>query len=240
MDKIKALLEKAGCKIEVIDSICEALDTYKVSIRESYDAEYKARVEDAKKVCVEEVESHKRELARRLQIFCETKSAAIEAQLAKQSALSESEATTKLKNIMSLLEGVEPNSVANGATTAALKKARHQLQQVNEEKQKAVTVANRQSAIAEKALKQNRRMASEIASLKGKLTEVVSESRAPKLGKRIDTRRSTGTPVTTRQTLLENQDRRPISKNESMIRSEPNKNGFGIADIAEDMDTDLI
>lgn len=238
MDKIKALLEKAGCKSEVVGSICEALENYKVTLRESYDAEYKARIEEAKKVCVEEVESHKRELARRVQIFCETKSAAIEAQLAKQSALSESEAATKLKNIMSLLEGVEPNGAANSAATAALKKARHQLQQVSEEKNKAITVANRQSAIAEKALKENRRMSAELANLKTKLT--VNESRAPQAGKRIDTKRATGKPVTTRQTLLENQDRRPAASNGSAIRNVPNKNGFGIADIASNMDEDLI
>ena len=242
MDKIKALLEKAGCNPEVVDSICEALDNYKTTLRESFDSEYQNRVEQAKKVCIEETEAHKRELARRLQIFCETKSAAIEAQLAKQSALSESEAVTKLKNIQSLLEGIEPNGVPNGKATAALNKARFQIQQVNEEKQKAVTVANRQTAIAEKALKENRRLATENTNLKRELTGVVSESRQVRTStRRIDGNRSaTSKPVSTRQTLLENQDRRPAVRNDSSLRTAPAKNGFSVADIAAGIDEDLI
>lgn len=237
MDKIKALLEKAGCNPEVIDNICEALDNYKVTIKESFDAEYKARVEEAKKVCVEEVESHKRELGRRLQVWCETKSAAIEAQLAKQSALSEAEAVTKLKNIVSLLEGLEPNGEPNSKATAAIEKARLRLQQVNEEKERAVTVANRQTAIAEKALKENRRLSTEIANLK-KQQALVSESRS-NAAQRIDNRKSGNAPATTRQTLLENQDRRPASRKESVTKNAP-RNGFGVTDIASQMDDDLI
>ena len=134
MNKIKGLLEKSGCNPELVDKICESLEEYKVTLREQYDSEYKDRIEKAKKVCIEETEAHKRELARRVQIFCETKSAAIEAQIAKQSALSESEAVTRLKNIRSLLEGIEPNGELNGQATAALNKAKQKLSQLQEER----------------------------------------------------------------------------------------------------------
>ena len=79
MNKIKGLLEKAGCNPELVGGICEALDSYKSDLREQFEADYKHRVEQAKKVCIDETESHKRELAKRVQIFCETKAAAIEA-----------------------------------------------------------------------------------------------------------------------------------------------------------------
>lgn len=230
--KIKDLLVKAGCNQELTDSICEALEEYKATIREQYDHDYKNRVEQAKKVCLEETEAHKRELARRVQIFCETKAAAIEAQLAKQSALSESDASTRLRNIMSLLEGIEPNGQPNGQATAALEKAKLKMRQVNEERTRAVETANRQMAISEKALKENRRLAAENAELKRKLSS--TPTRQPNRS-RIDESRSQGKPVTTRQTLLENQDRRQPKQN-----TKPIKNRFSITDIAESIDEDLI
>ncbi len=237
MNKIKALLEKAGCKQDLVGNICEALEEYKTTLREQYDSEYKNRVEQAKKVCIEETEAHKRELARRVQIFCETKTAAIEAQLAKQSALSESEAVTRLKNIFSILEGIEPNGEPNGQSTAALNKAKLKIQQVSEERARAVEVANRQMAISEKALKENRRLATEVAELKRKLVGSVAESKQPQDRKRIDEGRSATQPKTTRQTLLENQDRRPTRKQPNIT---PATNRFGISDIAEGMDEDLV
>ena len=245
MNKIKALLEKAGCSPDLVGGICEALEEYKVGIRTQFDADYKNRIEQAKKVCIDETESHKRELSRRVQIFCETKAAAIEAQLAKQSALRESEAVTKLKGIVGLLEGVEPNSAPNGQSTAVLEKARRKLQQANEEKLKAVELANKQTAIAEKVLKQNRKLVSENAQLKKQVQETLTESvKAPEAqGRRIDQTRKTAAPVTSRPTILENQDRRPPVQKESIVRSSApaaGRLGFGVNDIAANMDEDLI
>lgn len=238
MNKIKVLLEKAGCNQELVDSICEALEGYKDSLRDQFASEYQTRIEQAKKVCVEETEEHKRELARRVQIFCETKAAAIEAQLAKQSALSESEAVTKLKNIVSLLEGVEHNGTNNGRSTAALEKAKLKIQQVNEEKQRAVEVANRQIAISEKALKENRRLATQVSELKRQMTEGTVARHNP--SQRIDESRKNGRTSTTRPTILENQDRKVPAKRVTVTAIPTNKTLVGIADIAANMDEDLI
>jgi len=240
MNKIKSLLEKAGCQTDLVGKICEALEDYKVTLREQYDIEYQNKVEQAKKVCIDETESHKRELARRVQIFCETKTAAIEAQLAKQSALSESEAMTKLKNIISLLEGIEPNGELNGQATAVIEKARLKIQQVNEEKQRAVEAVNRQTAIAEKVLKHNRQLTTENVKLKRLVeAEAITESHQLEQRKRIDIGRSKNQPVTTRKTLVENQSRQPVTNSESNVRIESG-NRFGINDIAENMDEDLV
>lgn len=237
--KIKTLLEKSGCNPELADSICVALEEYKTTLREQYDSDYQNRVEQAKKVCIEETEAHKRELARRVQIFCETKAAAIEAQLAKQSALSESEAVTRLKNIVALLEGVEPNGEPNGQSTAALEKAKLKIRQVNEERSRAVEVANRQMAISEKALKENRRLATENTQLKRQLAGLVSESRQPSR-RRLDEGRTSTQPMTTRQTLLENQDRRQPTRKTPNMKSVPTAGKLSIGDIAEAIDEDLI
>lgn len=240
MNKIKSLLAKAGVSHELVDSICEALEEYKTTLREQYDSDYANRVEQAKKVCIEETEAHKRELARRVQIFCETKTAAIEAQLTKQSALSESEAVTKLKDILSILEGIEPNGESNGQATAALEKAKLKLQQVNEERARAVEIANRQTAITEKALKENRKLASEVAQLKNRRNgTVATESRQPQRRQAIDNRKPAGKQVSTRQTLLENQDRRQPTSSGPNTRV-ANSGRVSISDIANDLDEDLV
>ena len=145
MEKIKDLLVKAGCKTDLVNAIAESLENYKTDLRSRFGTEYAVKVEKAKKVCVEETEAHKRELARRLQIFCETKSAAIEAQLTKMSALSESQATAKLKNVRALLEGVQLNGKQDGRSAAAVEKAQRRIQQLTEEKNKAIAEANRKA-----------------------------------------------------------------------------------------------
>lgn len=241
MDKIKNLLVKAGCKPELVDKITESMNQFKETIREQFEAEYSAKIDEAKKVCIEETEAHKRDLSRRLAIFCETKSAAIEAQLTKKSALNESGAESRLQNIKDLLEGIEPSGSQNANVTAALKKAKRQIQIANEEKKRAVEAANRKVAISEKVMKQNRALTTENTKLKKKLqgSQTVSESRKRKSG-RIDGERKRGQePTSTRHTLLENQDRRP-AKPKSQPSVTGTSTGFGIGDIASTMDDDLV
>ena len=231
--KIQDLLVKAGCKPELVSSILETLAQYKETVREEYDATFKARVEQAKKVCVEETEEHKRELARRLQIFCETKAAGIEAHVAKQAAMNESKAVSKLNMLANVLHGYQQNSAANGQSSVALGKAQRKIQQVNEEKLKAQEVANRQTAIAEKALKENRRLSVQVQQLQKQLVE---STQVPKDDKRrIDESRRTSKPATTRPTLVESQDRRPVKNQPSVMNRT-----VGISDIANSMDSDLV
>lgn len=216
MDKIKELLAKSGCKTELVNAIVESLEQYKVNLQGRFTANFNAKVEAAKKVCVEETEAHKRELARRLQIFCETKSAAIETQLAKSSALNESQATTKLKKLRALLEGVQLNGIDNGKTAAELEKAKRRTQQLQEERDRAIAEANRKTAIAEKALKHNRQLVTE--NTKFKNTNVVTENRA---ARRIEPTVRTSRPVAARSTLLENQGRRTTKPNRPANNQRP-------------------
>jgi predicted nucleotidyltransferase len=243
MDKIKALLEKAGVKSELAAQICESLENYKNSIREQYDRDYAAKVEQAKKVCIEETEAHKRELARRVQIFCETKGAAIEAQIAKQSALNESEAVTKLTHIVGLLQGIKPNGRQSGEVTATIEKLKQKVKVANESRDRAVELANRKTAIAEKALKRNRELATAIKQIdeQRQATEnapagrSIAESRRTAgngVVGRIDGARNSGRARSTRATLTENQDRRLP---QSTVRSA----GYGIDNIAANMDGDI-
>jgi len=239
MKKIKSLLEKVGIKPELSRQICESLENYKSTLRKQFDAEYSAKIEEAKKVCIEETEAHKRELSRRVQIFCETKGAAVEATVAKQSALRESKAVSRLKGIVSLVEGIEPNGKQNGKLEADVKNLKQKLKTVTESKQQAITTANRQTALAEKVLKKNRVLEAEKAQVK---TSAIVEDKQPKRRKtaRIDSGRQSGHPVSTRATLVESQDPRPVpSRKDSHIAS-ANNGGFGVGSIANDMDEDLI
>lgn len=233
MDKIKSLLEQAGVKPELAEKICESLVNYRQTLREQFEADYTKRVEQAKSVCIEETEAHKRELARRLQIFCETKGAAIEAHLAKQSALSESEALTKLKTVKALLEGIAINGGSSGQSTAVVEKAKKQIQLAVEGKKRAIETANRQTAIAEKALKENRRLVTEMAKLKQSLAESKKPSQ-----KRLDEGRKQGKTVTTRPTILENQD--PRTPNKPARSNVTNKGQYGVTEIADMIDEDLV
>jgi len=246
MDKIKALLQKAGVSEDLAVQIVESLDGYKTTLREQFEKEYAGKVEQAKKVCIEETEAHKRELARRLQIFCETKGAAIEAQLAKQSALSESEALSKLTQVRAMLEGITLNGEPNGQATAGLEKAKKQVQVAVEQRDRAVETANRQTAIAERALKKNRQLATENAELKKRASgqrQPVTEGKQGQQSRRIDKgRKQARQPVTTRPTLVESQDRRPPQQqNQPHVTNTGNGQGrYGISDIAAQVDEDLI
>ncbi len=246
--KILDLLTKAGCKPELVATIGESLEQYKNTVREQFEADYTAKVAQAKKVCIEETEAHKRELSRRLQVYLETKSAAIDAHLQRQSALNESEAVAKLRNLKSLLEGVQVESNGasqNGAVPAVVEKAKQKIQQLSEERDQAVALANKRTAIAEKVLARNRELVTENARLKSQGNggkQPVTEGRvAPQGQQRIDGTRRAAQPVTSRPTIVENQDRRPAAPAQGgNIRQQGNKGGFGVTDIASQMDEDLL
>jgi hypothetical protein len=247
MKKILDLLAKAGCKQELIGAIGESLEGYKNELREQFEADYTAKVEKAKKLCLEETEAYKREMARRMQIFLDTKSAAIESHLARQSAVSESEAMTKLRGVKSLLEGVEIGQVQNGAANADLiEKAKLQIRQLTEERNQAIEKANKQNAIAEKVLSNNRKLVTENARLKALRgnggSPTVTEGRgAPRGQGKIDGGRRAAQPTTTRPTIVENQTRRPAPQpGQANVRTEGNKGGYNVTDIAAMVDEDLV
>ena len=236
MDKIKSLLAKSGCNPELVDAISESFAQYKQTLKEQYEKDFAARIKQAKKVCVEETEAHKRELARRLQIFAEAKTAAIEAQASKQAAMTESAAQEKLNKVYALLEGINLKAEGSKAASAVIEKAKAQIKLANEERNRAVEKANRQTAIAEKVLRQNRQLVTENTSLKKRVesSAPISEGR----NKPLDTRKRSVQPVSTRTTLVENQERKVPHRDTPLTRT--NGTGFGVTDIAAAIDEDLI
>lgn len=231
MEQIKLLLEKCGIRPELGQKICEALDSYTAAYKHKVDAEYAARVEAAKKICIEETEAHKLELARRLQIFCEAKGMQIEQQISRQAAVREGEATTLLQQITALLEGIP--ATGDPALRQEVERLRRQSTGLAEERNKAVEKANRQTQLAERVLKRNR-------LLESKQVEQETGGRQPARrtvvegavrgngtgGRRIDAQRRAGQARTTRAPLVENQDPRPpVDQRRSHLQTGKMTNG---------------
>ena len=237
MDKIKALMIKVGLKPELAAHLCESIRDYNIKKDARREAEYNNRLDQAKQVCLEEVESFKLDLARRMQIFCEAKGGQIEQSVARQTAIRDSEAQIKLRNIHSLLEGVEPNGGLSGNLQAENAKLKRQYQKLRLESRQAVETANRQSAIAGKVLKTNRLLEKQLQENRRGSANVLAENRSPKQAVRIDEQRRqrpSGVATTTRSTLRENQERRQPTK--PVHRGDP----YSIDGIAASIESDLI
>lgn len=166
MEKIKALLEQLGGSKELATTIVKTLEEWKNKSATEIKEEYQKRLEKAKALCLEEVESYKRDLARKVQIFFETRSEKIEQQIAKQVAIKDAAAEAKLQSIAALLEGVEVNGKGD---TAEVKAAQGQVQQLTEqlhaEQENSKMLAEkaiRAHSIAGKTLERNKVLAKEL------------------------------------------------------------------------------
>lgn len=206
MDKIKQLLQKCGLSPEVSAELCEAIDSHANLLKEQSDTEFQARLAKAKKVCFEEVEAHKAELSRRLQIFLEAKNSTIEELVMRQSANKETEAVAKLEKIYALLEGIELNGQSNSELKTEIDKFRKLAERLVEERNSAVAKAKRCIQISERVLKRNRGL--EQSLNEGKQT--------PNQG-RLDASRNGGQRRTTQRTLKENVETAAAPKREAPI-----------------------
>lgn len=241
LQQIQELMTKCGLSEEAASKICDSIIGYSNTYKAKIDEEYATRVEAARKICVEETEAYKLELARRLQVYLEARSQHIEQNIARQVAVREGEAQNLLSQVQSLLEGIP----AGG--DAALKnentKLRQHMARLQEERDKAVVTANRQTALAEKVLRRNRLAESRLAQLESRIPsgrQQVNEGRGQR--QRLDSGRTGGVPVTTRGTLTENQDPRlPLdSRRGNTVSAEvQTMNGLTPEAIAEHID-DLV
>lgn len=210
MDKIKALLEQLGGSKELVDKIVESLEQFKTKTQTEVKEEYAKRLEKAKEACLAEVRDYKKELAKKVQIFFESRAEKIEQQIAKQVAIKDSAAEAKLHSIAAMLEGVEVNGNSNDAD---LKAAQAQVKQLQEQvkkldgNQKVLTEkANRAHAIAEKTLERNKVLAKELeeAVKKADAKTIAEGKEKPSAGKPeekpITEDRKPAAPATTRTT----------------------------------------
>ncbi len=167
MDKIKALLEQLGGSKELVGQIVESLDQFKTQTEKTVKDAYQQRLVQAKEACMEEVNTYKRGLARKTQIFFEAKVEKIEQQIAKQVAIKDSAAEAKLQAIVGMLEGVEVHSEGkNGDIQAAqkqLKKLQEELRKTKANNTAIAEKAERAHSVAEKTLERNKVLSTELA-----------------------------------------------------------------------------
>lgn len=210
MDKIQELLSKSGLSSEVAGKIVETMVQYKEDTKKSLQEAFDQKLAHTKKLFVEETEQYKKDLARRLQTFCETKTKVIEGQLAKQAALSEKQAVSKLQTVRLALEGIQLGDKAS-STAEALKKAKATIRQLTEEREQAVTKANRQTALAQRLVSEARKVIDENRKLK----KVVAESKV-RPNKANNTNIKKSKPVTTAQPISEDVRKKPTQTTEIM------------------------
>jgi hypothetical protein len=250
LQQVKNLMIQCGLSEEAAGKICESIVNSNTAYKAKIDEEYAARVEAARKICVEETEAHKLELARRLQIFLEAKSQQIEQLISRQVVVREGEATHLLSQVQSLLEGIPAGGDATLKTEND--RLRQQLRKMQEERNQAVTKANRQTELAEKVLKRNRLTEARLAQLEQQVggaprsrqpvTEGTGQNGGPRSPRRLDSSRSNGgggaAPHTTRTTLVENQDPAPPRDTRtSHLQAQAMPNGaITPAQIAEQME----
>ena len=218
-DKIRALLEQLGGSKDLVDKIMESLDQYKGTVRTDIQEEYRQRLEQAKTACIAEVDSYKKELSKKMQIFFESKVDKIEQQIAKQVAIKESAAETKLHAIAGLLEGVEVNGEKQNADLQAALKQVKELQesktQLVAERQILTEKANRAHGIAAKALERTKILSKELVEAQAKGPAIV-ESKTPATKPAVKTLtegRKVPKATTTRMTD-ESQLAKPVVKKE--------------------------
>lgn len=159
MDKIRELCKEMGASEAFADKLLEAIDAKAQSVKEGLLADYKAKLEKAKEVCIESVAQYKAQLAKKVQIFCESKALKIEEQVNRQMATRETAAQTKLNQIVALLEGIqtqEINETVVKKLQAQLEAYKTQAIKESQEKQAALNKVNEITELATKLLSQNK------------------------------------------------------------------------------------
>jgi hypothetical protein len=167
MEKIKDLLGKIGASKQLQEALIVELDNFVKTTEAKYEKLFKERKEKAVKVCTEEVENYKRELAGKVAVFLESKQAQMARANEKQLALEGSEAADKLSRVKAVVEGIKLNDA--GAVTNENKQLHERalaLEQANArliaERDLTTKRAVRAQTIANDVLKANRLLESKL------------------------------------------------------------------------------
>lgn len=234
MDKLKGLLKQMGASDELVGQLIGEMNAWKAETEKSLNEAYEARLAKAKKVCFEEVTRTKAEMARKVEIFLEAKTSVVEREARKQAAIGESASAKTLRELKSLLEGVEIGKEAK-EHQAEIKALQEQLAVVEEQKVAAENKAIKSNTIAMKVLERNKVLESAAkAPAKDTVSEgTVNEGKEPakSTGTQLETlRKPAETPKTSRPTLNESQQ---VNKSGTTISEEADPE---IAQIASKLD----
>jgi len=224
MDKLKSLLKQLGGGDEFATAICEEFDRYAQSIKEKYKQQYDEKIHKARNVCLEEINKEKALLAKKVGVYLEAKEGHMVKAAEKHRLSEDTEATSTLKRVKAIMEGIEYDDQGHSRELQAAQKQTVRLQKavqtLKEERDIAVRKANEANGIAVKALKKNRLLESKIktgqALSESKTTsnkkkgskpkdKTISEEKKPKRRRLDQSRRAPAKGRSTRETIVENQ-----------------------------------
>lgn len=211
MNKLVDLLKQLGASPELIGQITESMEQYKTEVKQTLEEDFKQRVLSAKKVCAEALDNEKRELARKVEVFLEARTATINREAQRQAAIGEADATKMLRGVKSLVEGIEISDKGSGQAAIAeseeLKALRIQNRQLREVYEKTALKAKRANEIALKALERNRLLEEKFTqkpAMRPMAKQTVTESKTPAQKTNLGVLRRAGVrPSTTRQVMTE-------------------------------------
>lgn len=169
LSKIESILKKMNISEAAIAEFTNVVNEHFTAKEKALKEEFTQRLNKAKQVCVEEVETHKAALSRGVQRFLEAKVTTIEKVASKKHAIEESEATTKLKQLKALLEGINVDGAANAQAIQAVKEEKaaveKQLVESREALQREKAKTAKLSEIAEKSVARQTAMEAKVATL---------------------------------------------------------------------------
>lgn len=175
LDKIGSILKSMGITEDSVKEFTTVCESWYDSEKSKLQKEYKAKLDKAKKVCVEEVESHKASLSRGIQLFLESQMEKIGKIADKQAAIAESEAVTTLKKVHNILGGLDIDSAVNAQTLQAESKKnaklKAELTSLHESLEIEKAKASKMASIADKSIARQKQLENEIGQSKKLLGE---------------------------------------------------------------------
>ena len=166
MNRFSEILKKLGATPELSEQFQAACDGYREDMKATLEEQFKVRLSNAKKICVEEIDKAKVDLCKKVEIFLEARMSAITREAQKAAAIGESQATKTLREAKALLEGVQIGDQKNSsqANDAEVKQLRVAVRQLKEAQDKAELKAQRANTIALKVLQRNKILESKITT----------------------------------------------------------------------------
>ena len=160
-DEIKSLLAEMGAKEGLVTKLLTVMENYQKHVEETVRTEltedFKQKISKAKEVCLEELKKEKSTLAKKVEIFLEARTNTIDKEARKQAAIGESIAFKTLRDMKSLVEGVEiGGEKGTQVTSGEVKKLRVMVHQLQEESARNKAKAQRANEIALKVLERNK------------------------------------------------------------------------------------
>jgi hypothetical protein len=223
-DEIKSLLAEMGAKEGLVTKLLTVMENYQKQVEERVRSEiteeFKQKVSKAKEVCLEELKKEKLALGKKVEIFLEARTNTIDKEARKQAAIGESVASKTLRDMKSLIEGVEIGGEKDTQVTSGeVKKLRVMVHQLQEDNARQKAKAQRANEIALKVLERNKILEGATAKPSKPVTESAVKTTT---GKQLNEIKEQGAkPQTSRPATSETIAKQPEKKTVAAPEGEP-------------------